>query len=535
MKSFVFPTLLLIVFGMASCAKRGTISGGLKDTIAPVLKTSVPANYSTNFEGQSIRITFDEYIKLKDIGKNLLVSPPLAKKPQVLPLTASKTVTVNFAEPLMPNTTYSLNFGQSIQDNNEGNPYPQFKYVFSTGAQIDSLSISGNIKDALERKADSYVNVQLYSMDETYNDSLIYKAAPRYVTSTSDSITSFKIENIKEGKYRLIALKDNNGDYKYDPRTDKIGFYEKAVTLPNDSLFEIKLFKEVPVFKAFKPTQSSANSAILGYTGDIKDVKLNLKKGNENLEVIATKIPKKDSLQLWFQPLKLEKNAVDSLQLYVTNGSYSKDFSFKIKNQKTDTLNIAAPKKILDLSDMLLLAVNVPIAKIDEAKFRLYNKDSVAVPFKLINEPTNLQFKLDFKREPLEKYTLEVEPDAITSFLDQTNKKEMVFSVETKNTSDYGNLRIDLENVTEFPIIVELTDKNGQVQYSHYSENNASIDFNLIKPDLYTLRAIEDRNKNEVWDSGNFLEKRQPENVIYFPKSIDVRANWDVQQSFKLK
>ena len=139
--------LLIIV----SCAKRGSISGGLKDTIAPVLKVGFPKNYSTSFTGQSIKLTFDEYVKLKDINKQLIISPPIAKKPQILPLTASKTVSINFLDPLEPNTTYSLNFGQSIEDNNEGNPYKQFKYIFSTGTFIDSLSISGNIKDAYNK------------------------------------------------------------------------------------------------------------------------------------------------------------------------------------------------------------------------------------------------------------------------------------------------------------------------------------------------------------------------------------------------
>jgi hypothetical protein len=109
------------------------------------------------------------------------------------------------------------------------------------------------------------------------------------------------------------------------------------------------------------------------------------------------------------------------------------------------------------------------------------------------------------------------------------------FDFETKNVADYGNLRLNLENVKHFPVIIELTDKNGVVQYTRFVESNPQIDFNLIKPDVYTLRLIYDLNKNRVWDSGNFLEKKQPEKVVYFPKDIDVRANWDVEQTFILK
>jgi uncharacterized protein (DUF2141 family) len=522
---------LLIITG---CAKRGSISGGVKDTIAPVLKMSIPKNFSIDFKGQSIKLTFDEYVKLKNINKQLIISPPITKKPQILPITASKTVSINFLEPLEPNTTYSLNFGQSIEDFNEGNPYRQFKYVFSTGSYIDSLSISGNIKDALNKKTDTFLNVMLYEVNEKYNDSMIYKENPRYIINTLDSASTFKIENIKAGKYRLIAMKDNNNDYKFDSKTEKIGFKSNIISIPNDTVFEIKLFKEVEKFNAFKPSQSSANSVIMGYNGNEKDLKLTLKKGNQIIKSIVTKIPEKDSLQLWFKPIKLEKNEVDSLHLSVVKDAYSKDFTFKIKNQKVDTLNIGSSSKIIGLGDVINLNTNVPIT-IDESKVQLINKDSIAVPFKIIYDEMNLKLKIDFKKEPLEKYTLKLLPEAITTFADETNKKELIFPFETKNISDYGNLRVNIENAKQFPVIVELTNKEGKVQLSYYSDGITEIDFNLIKPEVYTLRAIYDKNKNGVWDSGNFLENRQSEEVIYFPKEIDVRANWDVQQTFSLK
>jgi hypothetical protein len=127
--SFKF-TLLFLLLLLISCAKRGTIDGGVKDTIAPVLKISFPPNYSTNFKGNTIKLTFDEYVKLKNINKQLIISPPMSKSPTILPQTASKYISVKFNDSLQANTTYSMNFGESIEDNNEGNPYRQFKYVF---------------------------------------------------------------------------------------------------------------------------------------------------------------------------------------------------------------------------------------------------------------------------------------------------------------------------------------------------------------------------------------------------------------------
>ena len=154
--------LLLVVLVVSSCAKRGTITGGSKDTLAPILKVSLPKNGTVNFQGKEIKLVFDEYVKLKGINKQLIVSPPMKTPPEIFPQNASKTITIKIKDTLQPNTTYSFNFGQSIEDNNEGNPYSQFKYVFSTGSYIDSLKLNVKIKDALEKKSDNFVTVMQY-------------------------------------------------------------------------------------------------------------------------------------------------------------------------------------------------------------------------------------------------------------------------------------------------------------------------------------------------------------------------------------
>ena len=131
LKNNIKYILFLLVLLMASCAKRGSITGGLKDTLAPVLKMSFPKNFSTNFKTNEIKLTFDEYIKLKDLNKQLIISPPMKHEPLITPTSVSKYINIKILDTLQPNTTYSFNFGQSIEDNNEGNPYNQFKYIFS--------------------------------------------------------------------------------------------------------------------------------------------------------------------------------------------------------------------------------------------------------------------------------------------------------------------------------------------------------------------------------------------------------------------
>lgn len=522
--------LLFIAFAVVSCAKKGTISGGAKDTIAPKMIGSLPKNFATNFNGKEIKINFDEYIKLKDLSKQLIISPPMKRQPEILPSTASKFVTIKIKDTLLPNTTYSFNFGKSIQDNNEGNPYQQFKYVFSTGSYIDSLTLGVKIKDAIEKKVDNYVSVMLYEMNEKYTDSIVYKQVPRYVTNTLDSLKLAKFENLKQGKYKLVAIKDVNGNNKFDPKTDKIGFLKDFVKIPNDTVYELELFKEELSFKAVNVSQASASRFTMGYQGNPKDVKINIKKNGETIPFTMTKLPKKDSLQVWFRGIK-----GDSLSIDVAKDKFKKTFSLKIKEQKKDSISYAAEQQTSNLNFRETFAVNstVPISKIDVTKMKLINKDSADVKFTTEYDEFHQKLKFIFKKEPLEKYNLKILPGGLIDFNDKKNDT-LKFAFTTSNTTDYGNLKVTLENAKRFPVIIQLTTEKGEVLATEYSEKSNIITFDLLEPNKYTLRVIYDDNKDKSWTPGNFLEQRQSEEVIYFSKEIDVRANWDVEQPFDL-
>jgi Bacterial Ig-like domain/Uncharacterized protein conserved in bacteria (DUF2141) len=525
-----FFRILFLLFLITSCAKRGTIDGGRKDTLAPVLKVSFPKNFSTNFTEKTIKLTFDEYVKLKDVSKQLIISPPMKYTPDISPTTASKSVTIKIKDTLAPNTTYSFNFGQSIEDNNEANPYKQFKYVFSTGTYIDSLKLRGSIKDAINQKTDNFVSVMLYDANEKYNDSIIYKQQPRYITNTLDSLKTFEIENLKAGKYLLVALKDVNKNNKFESKTEKIGFQKQLITLPNDTLFELELFKEKKVYKTFKPTQASGNRALVPFEGKSKNPKIEIKNGTEIIPNILSRFPDKDSLQIWFKT-----NKIDSVSVKISNDNYVDNYILKLKKQKNDTLSFT-PKQsgTLSLRDNFTLRSSIPLIKVDDTKITILNKDSVAVKFTILTDVYEQQVVFDFKKEPLEKYKIKILPGAFVDFFEKQNDS-LTYKLETKNSSEYGNLRLKLENAKSFPIIVELTNKEGKILYSQYTEKSNQVIFDLIDPALYTLRIIYDENKNNEWDSGSFLEKRQSEQVIYFPKEIDVRQNWDLEQVFDLK
>ncbi len=519
--------LLLLAVALVGCAKRGTITGGLKDTIAPVLKVSLPKNFSTSFKGNEVKLYFDEYIKLKDVNKQLVVSPPMNTPPDIFPNGASKFITIKIKDTLQENTTYSFNFGQSIQDNNEGNPYPQFKYVFSTGDYIDSLSVEGSIKDALEQKAPNFVSVMLYEINEKYNDSVIYKQKPRYITNTLDSLKTWKIENVKSGKYLLIALKEKINNYKFDPKSEKIGFYKEKITVPGTTPFEITLFNEIPAFKILKVAQASGNRAVAGFEGDPREVKVTLKNGATVLPNIVTQMPKKDSLQIWFNKIK-----TDSLNITFEKDEYVKNYNFKIKDQKKDTLSFSTSvTSILDFRDTFSLTATTPLVKFDNSKITLRNKDSVLVDFTTDYDVLKQELRFNFKKEEEQKYTFQLLPGALEDFFEQKNDS-LKYSFTTKPIADYGNFVLKLENVKEYPLIVQLTDEKGAILATEYVESKPIAVFESLKPAVFYLRIIYDTNKNRVWDPGNFLEKRQAEQVLYFPKEIDVRANWDVDQPF---
>jgi hypothetical protein len=267
----------------------------------------------------------------------------------------------------------------------------------------------------------------------------------------------------------------------------------------------------------------------LGYEGKPKNLNIVLKNGDEILPTIITKFPVKDSVQVWFKPIK-----ADSLNLAVTNGTYKANFNFKIKAQKKDTLSFSGKSSLgLSKKDKFTITASRPLIKFDKSKIKVIDKDSVNVVFTTDYDVYNQELKFDFPKEPLQSYKFQLLPGALTDFLEQKNDT-LNYKVTTKNVSDYGNLRVNLTNVKSFPILVELTNEKGDVVASEYSEKETSIDFTFLDPSKFTLRVIYDTDANREWDSGNFLEKRQAEEVIYFPKEIDVRANWDVDQGFDL-
>ena len=226
--AFVSGIFFISVMG-SGCAQIGAPTGGPRDSLPPILVSSNPKLLSTNFSGNKISLVFDEYVDVQDIQNNVLVSP----FPKTNPLVEFKlkTVTVKLKDTLLPNTTYAINFGNAIRDNNEGNPFKNFTYVFSTGNTIDSMNLSGKVTIAETGKKDSTIIVMLY---RDVDDSAVQKRKPNYITHL-DSSGNFNFTNLSEGRYKLYALLDGDGGKTYNSKTELFAFADSEIVVSNNT------------------------------------------------------------------------------------------------------------------------------------------------------------------------------------------------------------------------------------------------------------------------------------------------------------
>ncbi len=520
------------MLSFVDCAKKGTPSGGPRDTIPPVIVRSSPENYSTNFTSDEIEIRFDEYIKLKDLNTQLVISPPMKYDPVITPLSTSKTLKIKIEDTLKPNTTYAFNFGKGIVDNNEENAFEYFKYVFSTGSYIDSLKISGSVKDAKLVSPEAPITVMLYKVNESYKDSLIYSEKPTYIGITKDTTGTFELTNLKEGKYLLLALKEKNNDYTFQPETDKIGFVNGFISIPTDTTYSITLFKETLDYKLERPNHLGKNHVLFGYTGQADSL---------NIEVLSDvasdytarvyKDEKKDTLHYWFKP----EITSDSLVFKVTNGSKVDTTTLRVRELYADSLNVSAVKAgTLTLKDTFKLRANIPLVSFDEEKFQVMKQDSTLVPASVRLKNQNNWAEVNFEKVEDEKYNVKLYPGALTDFFGNTNDT-LYFNANTRLASDYGTLSLKLQNVDRFPIMVQLLNNKYQLVAEEYLTENKDVYFDELSPKRYYLRIIYDDNRNGIWDTGSFLNRMQPEKIIYYPTQIEVRANWSLNEVFTLK
>ncbi|WP_417885299.1 Ig-like domain-containing protein [Zunongwangia sp.] len=525
-----FPGIIIgiaVAFCLLQCAKKGMPEGGPKDEIPPRFIKSFPENYTTNFNKKEISILFDEFIKLENPQQQIIISPPIDPRPNIAPQgLARKDIKIEITDTLQENTTYTINFGKSIVDNNEGNSSPYFKYVFSTGSYIDSLKVSGFVEDSYLKETPPYVSVLLYEMDSTYSDSVVYNKIPRYVSYTRDSSVNFNLENLKAGKYQMVAMLDDNSNYKFNPKKDKIGFLDHPITIPTDSVYTISIFQEELPFDVKRPKLFKGNQLIVGYEGklEIEDLDLNILYP----KIIApttriTRDAETDTLYYWFK----EPIENDSLSMEVVTSNQRDTVFVRMTDIPRDSLTISVePNVNIAYNAPIFLKANTPITEKNNDLISILNKDSIPVPFTSEIKLIENEIVINFDKEESETYYFKALPGAVIDLFEQTNDT-LVKKFTTKAYSEFGSIAMNLRNVRSYPIIIQLTSTKEEVYREQTLTSGTSFEFKNIDPGEYYLRIIYDTNKNGKWDTGKWLERRKPEKISYYPDTLEVRANWD--------
>ena len=359
----------------SGCAQIGAPTGGPRDTIPPVLVSAIPKLLTTNFTGNKITLIFDEYINLKDVQKDVLVSP----FPKTFPIIdyKLKTVTVKLKDTLLDNTTYAIDFGNAITDNNEGNPYKDFTYVFSTGKTIDSLKLTGTVLIAETGKADSTLIVLLY---RNASDSTVEKRKPNYIARLNAK-GKFTFTNLSEGIYKIYALKDGDGSKTYNSKFESFAFLDTDITIPTnqDSITLYAFEEEKDIKKAPVTTTKTAAAKKLKYTTSLSSTKqdlltsLQLHFNNKLKNFDTTKIILTDTN---FNPIKDISISIDSTRKIVSiKNKWPADTYYRlIINKdavsdttngllaKTDTIRFAT-KTLSEYGSLLLRFKKIELAK----------------------------------------------------------------------------------------------------------------------------------------------------------------------------
>ena len=531
MRNLIYTVLSILVIN--GCAKRGSPSGGPTDSIPPVLVNANPKLNSINFDSEEIKLTFDEWVKLDKVEDQLIISPPLEKTSyEVKPLSGvTKKVFLKFIDSLESETTYTINFGNSIKDNNEGNPLTFFNYTFSTGEVIDSLYVKGNISDAYDFETDNYVSLQLYRIDSIFKDSIIFNELPTYIANSLDS-TSYQFQNLKEGKYLIIALKDVDNNYFFDPFYDKIGFIDSLITLPRDSIIDFKLFKEETALIWDKPHFINSEKIGFGYYGklDLKNIEIE-SSIPDSIEYTFTKEDKKDTLNFW-----LSRNSFDSLNFNLIEKDTVKLVTVKFDRARDtliDSLSIS-PKttNVIHLKETFKLSSNIPLINIKDSLITIRDIDSLVIPFTTSINDNLDEIDIKFEVSPSDNYRIFILPESIKDIKGVVNDT-LEYSVVSQSIEDYGNVYLDVIRNNQSEFILHMINNNGDIirEFNNVSQNS-TYNFEYIKPGKYTFRLIEDSNNNNIWDTGNYLKKVNPEPVYYFSNEIEVRANWDLNETF---
>ena len=592
------PFYLLVFLLLVSCAKMGQPDGGWFDETPPKVIGASPADGAVNVNQKKINIYFDEFIKLDNPSEKVVVSPPQLEQPEIKG--AGRRIQISLVDSLKANTTYTIDFSDAISDNNEGNPMGNYTYSFSTGAAIDTMEVSGHVLESENLEPVKGILVGLYA---DHADSA-FRTKPMLRVSRTDSRGRFVIKGVAPGSYRIYALQDQDGDYKFSQKSEKIAFSHDIIvpsckpdvrqdTIWVDSL-HIKSIDQVDyihflpdniVLRAFtepltdrfflKAERQKANSFTLFFSyGDsiLPQIKgLNFDAGNAFLVEASEK---KDTITYWLKDTALVNqdtllmdityrmtdstgvlvNKTDSAQEILSKEPYAKRMKNmekelaawtkkqekkKKKGEPYDSVMEMKPLDVqlsvssqFDPDQNVIFSFPTPLAKVDTAAIHLYAKHDTLwyrAPMEFL-PLENRKYELRGEWRPDIEYSLEVDSAAFEDIYGLASKPiKQGFKVNSLDT--YGTLLVNITSLHDLPLIVQLLDAQDKVVKETKTVNGVA-EFYYLKPQKYYMRLIVDRNNNGKWDTGNYDNDQQAEEVYYYPEAIECKAKWDLTESW---
>lgn len=593
--------LILIVY---ACASTGTPDGGPYDETPPKFVRATPEPNATGNTRKKISIEFDEFIKIENAAEKVIISPPQTEMPEVK--ASGKKVLVEFFDTLRNNTTYTIDFGDAIVDNNEGNPMGNFAYAFSTGETIDTMEVSGTVLNAQDLEPIKGIQVGLH---KNLNDTAFTKL-PFDRISRTDSRGHFSIKGVAPGKYRIYALKDGNQNYLFDSKTEIIAYSDSIIipsmepatrqdttwnaidTLKIDTIKTIHYTHFMPdnlVLRAFKEENTMQYLAksereqlnrfslyfsakadtlptIKGLDFDEKDAfiiepsikndtirywikdtvlcerdTLTLQVDYLYTDTLGNLVPKRDTLAMMNKLSKEKRLAMAKDEME------KKEKEMKKRRRKGDTLNVVETKffkmnvdapSSMDINRNISLQFEEPVQSIDTAAIHvdvkvdtLWNEERFIFMADTV-APRKYYILSDWK--PGNEYRLRIDSTAIKSIYGlHTDKVEN--TVKIKTLEEYGTLYLNIKGI-EGNAVVQLLNSSDAVVREQKVKKNNTCDFYFLQPNTkYYIRMYIDSNNNGKWDTGLYDKKVQPEEVYYYPKVWEMKANFEFEEDWDVK
>ena len=605
-RPLLYSLLSLLV---VACASIAAPDGGEYDETPPKVVSSFPVERATGVQTRKARINFDEFIKLENANEKVIVSPPQMEPANIR--ADGKHIKIELNDTLKPNTTYTIDFSDAIEDNNEGNPMGHYTFSFSTGDEIDTMEVSGTVLNAEDLEPIKGVLVGLYPVDTNLTDSIL-RTTPFQRVSRTNGSGRFTIKGVKDGRYKAYVLDDKDGDFLFSQKSEKISF---------DSIeFQTSWKRDVRMDTIWRDTVEYDSIRVVPYTHFLPDdlVLLAFLEDGQDQHLLKWERQEPEFFRLYFtapadtlpiiKGLNFDESCLvceasehfDTLTYWITDTTYYRQqdtLTFELTFMETDTTGVlrlstdtkevfpkttwakkwgeqskkiaewnkerekkirkakrplayeenpytktflemsCKPYGALDPNQNPRLTAKEPFAKVDTNKIHFYiKKDSDWIPHPHLFLPSKTDKKvytLYAEWEPKEHYKFTADSSAFTSVMGHSSKP-LKYEFTVREDEEFGSIFIHVL-APDSNIIVQLLSRADKPVATQKADKYGRADFFYLKPDEYFVRCFIDANNNGKWDTGNYKEGRQPEEVFYFPQRLVLKANWDLEQEWSIR